>query len=124
MTLYIANTTGLEGRAKPRQATNWGNMAAIAYKAAIDALGRMHDAGNVVRYGRKRSSTWALTTAPAGAQADPLGAVEEAWRARPRRPPPPRGGGGRRPPGLVSFDRSHPQNFSRHKKVKIFFGRC
>jgi len=97
--LYDAITTALEGRTAPIAGRDVAEAAGVAYKAAIDALGRMLDAGTVVRYGRKRSSTWALTAAPAGATPDPLGAVEAAWRARPpEATPTPTGGGGRSPP--------------------------
>lgn len=92
MTLYDSITTALQGRTTPIAGRHVADVAGIGYKAAIDALGRMLDAGTVVRYGRKRSSTWALTAAPAGATPDPLGAVEAAWCARPRRPPPHGGG--------------------------------
>ena len=122
MTLYAAITTALDGRTAPIAGRDVAEAAGIAYKAAIDALGRMLDAGTVVRYGRKRASMWALTAAPAGAQPDPLGAVEEAWRTRPAASPPtPPGGRAKPTPGLVSFYRSLPQNFSRHRKSKIFF---
>jgi len=67
VTLYIAITTALDGRTAPRAGRDVAEAAGIAYKFAIDALGRMLDAGAVVRYGRKRASTWALIAAPAGA---------------------------------------------------------
>lgn len=123
MTLYDAITTALDGRTAPIAGRDVAEAAGIGYKAAIDALGRMLDAGTIVRYGRKRASMWALTAAPAGATPDPLGAVEAAWRARPPEAPPPtpRGGRAKPPPGLESFYRSLPQNFSRHRKSEIFF---
>lgn len=98
MSFYIAITTVLEGRTAPIAGRDVAEAAGIAYKGAIDALCRMLDAGTVVRYGRKRSSTWALTAPPAGATPDPLGAVEAAWRARPPEATPTPTGGRPKPP--------------------------
>lgn len=77
--LYVAITTALDGRTAPIAGRDVAEVAGIAYKAAIDALGRMLDAGTVVRYGAQ-----ALLE---------MGAVEAAWRTRPAAPSPPRGGG-------------------------------
>lgn len=66
-------------------------LASLPYKVAIDALGRMHDTGTVVRFGRKYSATWALSGHAAVAAHDAFGALEAVWHAR--RPPPPRGEG-------------------------------
>lgn len=99
MSFYIAITTALEGRTAPIAGRDVAEAAGIAHKAAIDALGRMLDAGTVVRFGRKRASMWVLTAEPAGAQPDPLGAVEAAWRTRPPAPTPtPHGGEGEATP--------------------------
>ena len=99
MTLYTAITAALDGRTAPIAGRDVADAAGIGYKAAIDALGRMLDMGTVVRFGRKRSSTWALTGAPAACQPDPLGAVETAWRTRPAAPDPhPTGGEGEATP--------------------------
>ncbi|MEJ7804394.1 MAG: hypothetical protein WKG03_00515 [Telluria sp.] len=66
-------------------------LASLPYKVTIDALGRMHDAGTVIRIGRKYSATWALAGTDAAQPHDAFGALEAVWRGR---TPPPRGGGG------------------------------
>ena len=125
MTLYAAITTALDGSTAPIAGRDVAEAAGIAYKAAIDALGRMLDAGTVVRYGRKRASMWALTAAPAGAPLDPLGAVEEAWRTRSAAPTPTPTGGGRSPPPASCPSTGHfLKIFRRIEKMKFFFGRC
>lgn len=112
MTLYTTIATALQGHATPLAGRDIAAAAGIGYKATIDALGRMHDAGSVVRFGRKRASMWALIGTPAARQPDPFGAVEEAWRTRPAGPPPhPTGGEGEAPPSLAYSHRSLPQKF-------------
>lgn len=103
MTLYKAIAAALDGRATPLAGRAVADAAGIGYKAAIDALGRMHDAGTVIRFGRKRSSTWALRGTPAARQPDPLGAVEEAWRARAGAADPTPPGGRAKPPRPCVF---------------------
>ena len=122
MSFYIAITTALEGRTAPIAGRDVAKAAGIAYKAAIDALGRMLNAGTVVRYGRKRSSTRALTAAPAGATPDPLGAVEAAWRTRPAPSPPPthRGGRAKHPPGPCTCIGHSLKIFRVIEKVEFF----
>jgi len=126
VTLYDAITTALDGRTAPIAGRDVAEAAGIGYKAAIDALGRMLDAGTIVRYGRKRASMWALTAAPAGATPDPLGAVEAAWRARPPEAPPPtpRGGGPSHPPASSPSIGHSLKIFRAIEKVKFFFGLC
>ena len=51
-------------------------LAGRPYKVAIDALGRMHDTGTVVRIGRKYSVTWALVGSSAAAAHDAFEALE------------------------------------------------
>lgn len=122
MTLYKAIVAALDGRTTPLAGRAIADAAGIGYKAAIDALGRMHDAGTVIRFGRKRSSTWALRGTPAARQPDLLGAVEEAWRARTGAAAPhPTGGEGEAPPGLAYSYRSLPQKFFGAQDRKFFF---
>lgn len=101
MTLYNAITAALDGRTAPIAGRDVADAAGIGYKAAIDALGRMLDMGTVIRFGRKRASMWALTGAPAACQPDPLGAVEEAWRARTGAADPHPTGGRAKPPPVL-----------------------
>lgn len=42
----------------------------------------MHDTGQVVRFGRKYSATWALAGTAAALPHDAFGALEAAWHAR------------------------------------------
>jgi len=93
MTLYARIGVALARHETPLAGRAIAVAAGIGYKATIDALCRMHDAGTVVRFGRKYSSTWALSGTDAALQPDPLQAVEEAWRARAGAPDPhPHGG--------------------------------
>lgn len=75
----------LEASQRPLSGRECAIAANLPYKVAIDALGRMHDTGSVVRFGRKYSATWALTGTMAAAPYDAFGALEAAWHAR--RPP-------------------------------------
>lgn len=94
-------------------------MAGIPYKAAIDALGSLLNTGQVVRFGRKYSATWALATAPAARRPDPLAPVEAAWRA-PAPTPAPRGEAKAGPPVARGYIGQTPKNFSAIEKPKIF----
>jgi hypothetical protein len=100
MRLPDAISKVLAGRSEPLLGHEVAQVADVAYKAAIDALGRMHDAGTVVRFGRKRGAAWALVGSPAACQADPMGALESLWRKQGSISPPhpPRGGGQDRTP--------------------------
>jgi hypothetical protein len=80
MRLPDAIAKALAGRGEPLPGHEVAQVAGVAYKAAIDALGRMHDAGTVVRFGRKRGAAWALVGSPAACQPDPMGALEALWR--------------------------------------------
>ena len=72
-------------------------LSGLPYKVVVDALGRMLDAGVVVRHGRKYSASWALAATPAAvAIGEGIGALEAVWRSA--RPPHPRGGGRFGPP--------------------------
>lgn len=51
--LSDAISKALRGRATPLLGREVADVAGIAYKAAIDALCRMPDAGTLVRFGRK-----------------------------------------------------------------------
>ena len=74
-------------------------LADLPYKVAIDALGRMLDAGIVVRIGRKYSALWALAGHAAALPHDAFGALEAAWRAG--GPHPPRGEARSHPPATT-----------------------
>lgn len=75
--------SALADRTKPLSGRDVAQAAGIPYKATIDALCRMHDAGTVVRIGRKYRATWALAGSPAALQPDPMHALETLWRGRP-----------------------------------------
>jgi hypothetical protein len=85
-----ALTTALQGVATAIGGRDVALLAGLPYKTTIDALGRTHDAGTVVRFGSKYSSKWALAGTPAGAPRDRLDALEAIWRTA-TTPPPPRG---------------------------------
>ena len=87
--IRAALTAALQGRDTPMSGRDAANAARLPYKQAIDALGRMLDAGTVVRFGAKRSAVWALSDAPAACRPDAIGALEAAWR---RPTPAPHGG--------------------------------
>ena len=53
--------------------------AHMPYKAIIDALDRMLDAGLVVRQGRKYTSAWALAANFATEPQQAMAALELAW---------------------------------------------
>lgn len=91
-----AITKALEGRAEAIPGRLVAESAGLPYKQTVDALGRMLDAGTVVRFGRKYSAVWALAGTPAALRPDALRAVEAAWRAAPT--PTPEGGGASHPP--------------------------
>lgn len=57
--------TSLQGTAMALSGRDCAEVAELPYKVAIDALCRLHDAGIVVRIGRKYSATWALAGTPA-----------------------------------------------------------
>lgn len=94
MRLPDAIAKALAGRSEPLPGHEVAQVAGVAYKAAIDALGRMHDAGTVVRFGRKRGAAWALVGSPAACQPDPMGALEALWRKQGGISHPPLRGGG------------------------------
>lgn len=98
MRLPDAITKALTGRTKPLSGREVAGAAGIAYKAAIDALCRMHDAGTVVRFGRKYRAAWALVGSPAALEPDPMGALEALWRKRDDVPPSPGGEAKAAPP--------------------------
>ena len=104
MTLYASISMALATRETPLSGRDVAASAGIGYKQAIDALGRMHDAGTVVRFGRKYSSTWALSGTSAAVRTDPLQGIEAAWRASAGAPDPhPHGGEAEtHPPARVS----------------------
>lgn len=81
MTIRQALTKALEGRTEPLSGRFVADAAGLPYKVAIDALGRMLDAGNVVRFGRKYSAKWALSGTPAARPPAGIAALEAAWRA-------------------------------------------
>jgi hypothetical protein len=72
----------LTGRTTPLPGRDVAQAAGISYKAAIDALGRMYDAGTVVRFGRKYRAAWALPGSPAALRPDPMGTLEALWRGK------------------------------------------
>lgn len=78
--LSDAIAKALTGRTEPLSGRDVAEVAGIAYKATIDALCRMHDAGTVVRFGRKYRAAWALTGSPAASQPDPMAELEALWR--------------------------------------------
>jgi hypothetical protein len=88
----------LTGRTEPLSGRDVAEAAGIGYKPAIDALCRMHDAGLVVRFGRKYRAAWALVGSPAALRPDSMGALEALWRGRAC--PPPLGGGQSHTPAL------------------------
>lgn len=88
-------TKALEQATEPLSGRTVADIANLPYKVAIDGLGRLLDAGVVVRIGRKYSSTWALADSPAARAFDAFGALERAWRAR---TPTPTGGEGEATP--------------------------
>jgi hypothetical protein len=91
-----AITTALKGAAEAIPGRSVAESAGLPYKATIDALGRMLDAGTVVRFGRKYSASWALAGTPAALRPDALAAVEAVWRGPAT--PAPEGGGASHPP--------------------------
>lgn len=104
MRLYDRIRIALTACDTPLSGRDIAAAAGIGYKAAIDALCRMHDAGTVTRFGRKYSSTWALAGSAAALRPDPLGAVEACWRGRTGAPDPhPRGGEGEATPPACAF---------------------
>jgi hypothetical protein len=92
----ITEALGLAHR--PLSGRECAALAGLPYKVAIDALGRMLDAGTVVRFGRKYSALWALAGTPAGLPPDALGALEAVWRGA---DPHPHGGERAGHPGLA-----------------------
>lgn len=93
--------------------------AGVAYKPAIDTLGRIIDAGLVVRFGRKYSAVWRSPASRPPTRPTP----SRPSRQRGGRPPPPRGEA-RAPPGLVNIYRRSRQKFFGHRKVEKFLWRA
>ena len=92
-----AITTALKGALQPLGGADVAMRAGLPYKVAIDALGRMLDAGTVVRFGRKYSAQWALAATAAALPRDGIGALEAVWRSA---TPTPRGGEGKATPAM------------------------
>ena len=77
----------LECQTKPIAGRAVAIAADLPYKVVVDALGRMLDAGTVVRFGRKYSAEWALAQHVAALQDDALEALERCWHGRQTHPP-------------------------------------
>lgn len=113
MTLYASISVALVQVASPLSGREIAASAGLEYKQAIDALCRMHDAGTVIRFGRKYSSTWALAGTPAALRADAMGAVEAVWRGH-------AGAGTPTPPGGEGETTPHPRAYSSVTPSKFF----